>query len=266
MKRKIKVGILLCLMLIIITGCSISTENRKTEAKEELSVKNYKLKEIKLDCDLENITFVNSYSLISNNKIYLYSNKKNSDTDSKCKIAMDDAEYNYIGKVYYANIRKPEVFTTNGSDIYYFDTSGEVTKLTDSADLINNYFEILEQYKLNDFYYYDNGFYVSDKEINYKTNGNSTILSIPENEKVLYATSFISAKGQFVITDKNAYTFKIDKKDKCNEYEDIKCTYELVKTDLFESLLRDFNDNISFFDGKYLATKDNKLYTVNFIN
>lgn len=73
---------------------------------------------------------------------------------------------------------------------------------------------------------------------------------------------FYSYDLKYIITNENVYEIGVDANDKCHIYEDVKCTYTLIKTNKLDDLLDNFKNNISYFDGKYLITKDNNIYRI----
>ena len=161
-------------LAICLTGCN----STKKEDNTDKETKTYTLEEINLDCDLNNITYINSYVLINNGQLNIYSDKKYSDTNSNCK-PVDNNNYHYLGNIYWYNPTNPTAFTTNGNDIYYFNYSDELIKATP----INSTGQaILNDYKNNNFYKYDNGYFVTDEIVNY-INGEKeyTIESIIRN-------------------------------------------------------------------------------------
>ena len=252
MKKKI---FLFCLIALLFTGCT-----KKEDIIISEQEKNYSLEQKKLDCNLTNITFVDNNYIFANNQIYKYSiNKKFSDSNSNCKIIVDDiSNYKYIGVIYIPNVDKGLNKFFYNNKIYSLYDEG----LVELEDDLNNVYwkNIIDPIKDNDIYYYNNGFYYTDKIINLSVGEDNQVIPIPENEKIIYANPY----GRYIFTDKKAYITGIDKNDKCNEYEDIKCTYTLIETNNFNDFLSDFKNNISYFNGEYLVTKNNEIYFVRF--
>ena len=108
----------------------------------------------------------------------------------------------------------------------------------------------------NELYYYNNGDYINDKEIVYYVVEEK--YTIPLKEKVL----FFSRDLKYIITNENIYEIGVESNDKCHTFEDVKCTYTLIKTNKLDDLLEKFKNNISYFDVEYLVTKDNKIYKI----
>ncbi len=252
MKKKF-VSILLCgIMILGLTGCK---NNKQMVETTNLKNKNYTLKKLNLDCNLDNITFVNKKYIISNGRIYTYSSKKFSETDTKCKLlSTDEKTYKFLGYI-------PE-------NVYSFDTfidnNNQIVKIyNNEIKSFYNIEDIISKYMNNDFYYHNMRTEVTDTYWSFFYNQNDRKIEIPKDEKVLYYV-----KNQWpdtIITDKGAYTIGVDKNDKCHEYEDIDCTYKLQKTEKYNELLNDYKDNISYFDGEYLITTENIIYKVSFV-
>ena len=253
-------AVLLCAVLIIgLTGCSSKKQSRNENISKE---KNYKLEQINSDCNLENITFLNENIIIANGKIYLYSTKKYNDTGNHCKLVITDnptANFICLGRIYFDYHSLPEAFTTDGYNLYSFKSSKSNLNL--EVNISDFDLEILKKYRDSSYYYYDISNYFTDKEIMYK----DTIINIPTNEKILYVAAYHNNGFRtYIITDKNSYILGKNKNDKCYEYEDVKCTYKLIETDIFDEFFDEFKDKILYFNGEFLVTKDNKMYKLTF--
>lgn len=241
------------LTLLILTGCRNSKEIDNTESKKDnnFSTRYFKLEKINLDCNLNNITFISEKHIIANNILYEYSaNKKYEASNTKCKIVDDNSSgYEYIG-IIYRNVPYPEHFIKDGK-LYNLNKSDFVL-----VGFINKKDEYYKNILNNEHFYYNNGRYINDKEIRYTVVEEE--YTIPLKEKVL----FYSYDLKYIITNENVYEIGVDANDKCHIYEDVKCTYTLIKTNKLDDLLDNFKNNISYFDGKYLITKDNNIYRI----
>ncbi len=261
MKKKLLTVLLLIILLLGFTGCG---KKEQLKISNETKEKNYELKQINSDCNLENITFLNKDVIVAEGKVYLYADKKYSETDTHCKNAVTDNpndNFVYLDNAHSSNYNHPESFTTDGNDFYYFDYDLNLKKQSDISNVSN----ILKNYRDNSFYYYSNGLEVTDKKIKYEyATEKDTYVNTPSDEKILYAIDYINGRGPFIITENNAYTLGVDKNDKCHEYEDVECTYVLKKTDIFDDLFKDFKNEIVYLSRDYLATKDNKMYKISF--
>lgn len=247
---------LILMTLLILTGCRNSKEIDNTESKKDnnFSTRYFKLEKINLDCNLNNITFISEKHIIANNILYEYSaNKKYEASNTKCKIIDNNASgYEYIG-IIYRNVPYPEHFIKD-EKLYNLDKSGFVLVNYNKKD--KYYKNIINNYLNNENFYYNNGSYINDKEIRYTPVEEE--YTIPLKEKVL----FYSYDLKYIITNENVYEIGVDANDKCHIYEDVKCTYTLIKTNKLDDLLDNFKNNISYFDGKYLITKDNNIYRI----
>lgn len=241
---------LILMTLLILTGCRNSKEIDNTEAKKDnnFSTRYFKLEKINLDCNLNNITFISEKHIIANNILYEYSaNKKYEASNTKCKIVDDNASgYEYIG-IYGHDVER---FIKDGK-LYNLNKSGFVL-----VGFINKKDEYYKNILNNEHFYYYYGSYINDKEIRYTVVEEE--YTIPLKEKVL----FYSYDLKYIITNENVYEIGVDANDKCHIYEDVKCTYTLIKTNKLDDLLDNFKNNISYFDGKYLITKDNNIYRI----
>lgn len=200
---------------------------------------------------MNNITFISEKHIIANNILYEYSaNKKYEASNTKCKIIDNNASgYEYIG-IIYKNVPYPECFIKDGK-LYNLNKSGFVL-----VGFINKKDEYYKNILNNEHFYYYYGSYINDKEIRYTVVEEE--YTIPLKEKVL----FYSYDLKYIITNENVYEIGVDANDKCHIYEDVKCTYTLIKTNKLDDLLDNFKNNISYFDGKYLITKDNNIYRI----
>lgn len=70
--------IIIVLTLLMLTSCKDLNEKNNTEINKDnnLSTQYFKLEEINLDCNLNNITFIIEKYIISNNVLYEYSTDK----------------------------------------------------------------------------------------------------------------------------------------------------------------------------------------------
>lgn len=243
---------LILMTLLILTGCRNSKEIDNTEARKDnnFSTRYFKLEKINLDCNLNNITFISEKHIIANNILYEYSaNKKYEASNTKCKIIDNNASgYEYIG-IIHINATYPEHFIKDGK-LYNLNKSGFVLVNYDKKD------EYFKNILNNEHFYYYYGRYINDKEIRYTVVEEE--YTIPLKEKVL----FYSYDLEYIITNENVYEIGVDANDKCHIYEDVKCTYTLINTNKLDDLLDNFKNNISYFDGKYLITKDNNIYRI----
>lgn len=248
--------IIIVLTLLMLTSCKDLNEKNNTEINKDnnLSTQYFKLEEINLDCNLNNITFIIEKYIISNNVLYEYStDKKYESSNTKCKVVDNNAlGYEYLGIIYddYDGIQK---FIKDGM-LYSLKKSGFTLKKYDKED--EYYKNIINNYLHNELYYYNNGNYINDKEIVYYVVEEK--YTIPLKEKVL----FFSRDLEYIITNENVYEIGVESNDKCHTFEDVKCTYTLIKTNKLDDLLEKFKNNISYFDGEYLITKDNKIYKI----
>ncbi len=109
------------LTLLILTGCRNlkQIDNTETRKDNNFSTQYFKLEKINLDCNLNNITFINEKHIIANNILYEYSaNKKYEASNTKCKIIDNNASgYEYIGIIYSSGPLNSEDFIKDGSYI-----------------------------------------------------------------------------------------------------------------------------------------------------
>ena len=233
------------ILILCLTGCNLNKEIESNDNIEDN--KNYALEEINLDCNLQNVLYIDQKYIMTKEKIYEYSDKKFTDTDTNCRVIVDDAtNYKHIGIDY-----GEPIFKTNENKIIKIE-QGNISLPRRSIDTNINasYF-----YQGDNFYIIDNNFYCINDAV-------CSDIQIPNSEKILY-TIDSPESPIFIITEKNQYILDINQDDKCYNYVDSKCTYELIKTNIFDDLLNYYKDNISYFDGLYL-TKNNKIYKVIF--
>lgn len=253
MKKNILTILFSTILILCLSGCNSKKEGIVNDNKDNMVKKSYNLDEIKLDCNLSNILYINNRYILTQEDIYEYSDKKFAETDTNCKIiAENDSNYKYIGVDYgepvFINEKNKVIKTENG-------IVGSPRKNNKN---INDNYSASYFYQGDNFYVIDNKFYCTNDAI-------CSDFEIPNNEKILY-TADSSNIPIFIITDKNQYLLGTNKNDKCHDYVNIKCTYELIETNIFDDFLNDYKNNIVYFSGEYLVTKDNKIYKVNFSN
>lgn len=281
---------LIVLCLLCLCGCEfkknndLSEESAADKDKIKSEEKGYTLTEYDVPCGLKNVSYIYDYRdfsvILSENKFYMYSKKKFSETDSNCKLLDSNKTYNYIGTDRSPSVgsTRYDLFLANDGNYYshYYitDNKVEISRYDDAKNL--------SEYKIG-FYYYDNSFYSNGKHYNYYLSviNNTIKLSCHEYQDIdgkCEDVSFPLSEGETVvsvvypstyfITNKNIYVVDKSDNDKCDEYVDVPCTYTLKKLDENQSyygylnLYNDYEDNTLFLNNGYFITKDYKVYKV----
>lgn len=271
---------LIILCLLCLCGCEVKNKNKSNDNKENL--KSYTLTEYVPPCDLDNISFIGGHVILSNNKLYVFSNKKFSETNSNCKLLDSEKTYSYVdfdGSNIPLNAPGITILLANDGKYY------QVTNLEDINKVSVSLFEKYENYEKFEFYHNFGVLYalnvsncfasdIADNIISLSTipdwiedaslKCGNDFIEIPNDEKMLMV--YGSVGDYYFITNKNIYTVAKSENDKCDEYEDVPCTYVLKKSDMHKDFFDEYRDNMLFFGNGYLITKDNKIYKVEFNN
>lgn len=221
------------------------------------------------DCSLENVSYADTQFVVSNGVLYLIESKKNTETDTHCKpIYKNENNYKFIGMMSTAKDGTYFIYQDNNK-ILGVDRFGTISdyKLRDYVDIeelikTKSISHIYYTNTYNKYYYYvtDNSIYYYQEEQPGKRYESEVV--IPTNEKVLYYGIHNGPttlrKTMMLITDKNRYIIGISEDDKCHEYSDIKCTFSLIKTNVYDGILKEYKNRIVYFGNSNLIAKDNE--------
>lgn len=269
MIRKIMLGLLVVVAICATTGCGKKEEHQNDTKNYDAIIDSY------YDCNFKTIDDIiyESNLIVSNSKVYELSSKKNTETDNHCRpIYKNENNYTYIGFVRTYSDGECALFLNNEGNIIAVDKNGQEVNYR-----YEEYIDIEELYREKNFKYfrYTNTtlfqtpyyYYFTDNYLYYQIDDLGNEISLPNDEKVLYFgihdpdwTKSQSKNIFMLITNKNKYIVDIASDDKCREYEDVKCSYILNLTKMYDEVLRDFN--IKYFDGKRLITNDNIMYHI----
>ncbi len=237
------------LIVLFLTGCGKkpnNNDNNKPQEKKENMV--YEIET--LNCSaFNNIKIIMSYNtfLTNDGQVYYIGNYSDG---TNCKLISDDKNIKTIFGNEYLIDENSKMYSIN-----YSDFSLEIT-----SD-ISNYLNFIKVDKdiikyrctTNVCYLLKNDGKLYKAKINYKNN--KAYLDIlndnvfPVDEKILDFDGFPNEGKSFdndinwIRTDKSSYFKKINNFEECNKYDDVKCTYGLVKDEYLSSII----SNIAFF-------------------
>lgn len=275
MKNKFLI-ILLCFFICnSVCGCSNNNLENENDISNGLnenngvdeSVKNYDLSEIPYNNEIKDVHYVikdgfGRKTIFADNKLYVYSEKKYLNETHWKSIDFDFTGYKFIG------IDFNEVMFMSKNSIAIFNGNVQTIDAYNKKDFVRDYTDkIWKNY--NAYIFYNFGANTVNDEYIF-LNGEKKI-EIPENEAIvnnyiindrIFKNSELYIQDIFYSNNNNFYYVGHDEDDKCNEYADVECDEKLIRIECFDKLLEDYQDNINYFDGHFLITKDNKMYEV----
>ena len=242
--------LVILLIAFILTGCGKKEIVKNEEKKDDNQV---------IQTGTLNCSALNNIKLIFNSSIFLTNDGKvykigNYSDGTNCKLISD----NFVIK----SIWNTEYLIDENNKVYDIDYNDLVIKLT-GININSGYFSIINKNKdiikyhcslnvdIGDICYYlkdDGKLYTADKK--YKNNI-SYLDNITDNmfdshdEKIVDFDGYPAYDSQFernvlwIRTDKSFYVSKMSNDSTCMKYEDVKCSYELVKDEYLSSIIDD---------------------------
>lgn len=251
------------------SDASNNDSGNKITTSANLKEKNYLLTEIPYTNEIEKIDYViidcyGRKTIFADNKLYVYSEKKFLNETHWKSLDFDLKGYKFVG------IDVNEILFMSKENIAIYNTNISSIDVSDKKSFYRDYTdEIWENYNDNIFYnfgikrIYDKYILLNkDTRIDIPTDEiiiNNYIINtrIFTHEELYIHDLFYSDKGNF-------YYVGHDETCKSNEYADFECDGKLIKIKEFDDILNDYHDNINYFDGHFLITKENKMYEVSY--
>lgn len=276
---KTKIFVIFICISVVLCGC-VKNNNLKQAKEDDLvnsnennntnnNQKDYFLIEIPYTKDIKQIDYViiDGYgrkTIFADNKLYVYSEKKYLNETHWKSVDFDLTGYRFIG------IDVAEIMFMSQDSIAIFNGNVSTIEVYNKNDFYRDYtYKIWKNY--NDYIFYNYG--INRINDGYIILNDDKKIGIPENEVIInnyiinhriFKNNELYIRDIFYSDKNNFYYIGYDEKDKCNEYADVECEYKLIQINYFNNLLNDYQNNISYFDGHFLITKENKMYEVSY--
>lgn len=261
--------LIMFLIICIASGCSEDKVVEK-ESKENLDsvLENMKFEQKKFECPIEfsNIKFMTrknmdneSFLLTDNNVLYEYDfDKKFSSSNKNC----DVVDTNGIVITHFSN---SNLYPTNENEIVYYSINDFNNKDYNDLTSISKEKSIKERFPNSTFQFYhlpSMEVYTIENKAFFVENDTVEEFKINNEEKITYINWIYSSNitdDLFLETKNNYYECKLTEinKDSCYDYKDKNCHKTYVCE---ESIFNSYKNEIIFFNGNILITKDNKVY------
>ena len=272
-KKRLLIVLFIVLSSIFLFGCDNKNESNINHNSTNTQQKKYKSIDWNCEIALSDIKTIKDNGMMDiqpkmfiskDGDLYQFSLEKKFSNEQNCKKYESNKKYDkfYI----FPNDRDLSLFVTTNGKFKYLDNDRNLVDFFSvynesysayMVKLYNNNPDSYVEYVMGYNSYY-NVYTVKNNKIYLKEittlgkNINETIFSeFPNNE------TFISLEGRIFKTDKSFYRIGIINQKQCSEYEDVECTYGLLK---IEDISADYN-NIEYFNGNYIIYKnDRKIY------
>ena len=254
--------LLLIWLLFFMCGCkSNDLKDYETNENIENVLEKDNYIEKNLNCnfeltDIKDLTVKNmdnhSYILLNDNSLYEYDfEKKYTESDNNCKLI--DTNGNIITHFSLSNL-----YPTDLEEHIFFDNfNPKFLEYSPESKIKNNYPNSTIQ-----LYNGANNAIIVENNKVYLIYNNEKNEFIFNNDETISNVYFVNDNLIFIETTNNIYdcNFILINEDNCNEYVDKECpkTYQCKK-----SKFTDYKNEILFFNGKFIITKNNKLYLKN---
>lgn len=273
--KKIKFVILAVLILVCCSACNgtITREIRHAgfSMGDTFTCDNFYPKE-KEDTNYEKIKyFTGSHLINSEGKIYELSlgqkfandqNCKVSDTNIVVKAIFDDKIVKGIDNKYYYLVGSNDVSSysvipeTDNSYLIYdlLLKADDVIKVITANSSTGLYYVLKDDGNIY-------GYTISKKDYNSLPTVTSTTVAYSKNDygaKIIDFNYAGESLNTFLRTDDKIFRMKITNSEECNKYADIKCNYQMLEDEIFNT----YKDVIISYNGNTLITNYKQMFTV----
>lgn len=273
--KKIKFAVLAVLVLVCCSACNgtITREIRHAgfTMGDTFTCDNFYPKE-KEDTNYEKIKyFTGSHLINSEGKIYELSIGQKFANDQNCKVS----DTNIVVKAIFDD----KIVKGTDNKYYYLVGSNDVSSYsvipeTDNSYLIydlllkaDDVIKVITANSSTGLYYVlkDDGniygYTISKKDYNSLPTVTSTTVAYSKNDygaKIIDFNYAGESLNTFLRTDDKIFRMKITNSEECNKYADIKCNYQMLEDEIFNT----YKDVIISYNGNTLITNYKQMFTV----